>query len=262
LEQVAADVEERVAAGCQEVVLTGVDLGRYGREFGGSLVGLLRRLLETSVQRLRLSSLHPQDIQPALLELWSDRRLCRHFHLALQSGAAGVLRRMGRGYTPAQYRAAVQRIREALPEAALTTDVMVGFPGETQEEFEESYRFCQEMAFARTHVFRFSPRPGTAACRLGPAVPARVKEERSEAMRGLAEESARAFARSFVGRTVEVLFEASVRGLPNRWRGRTDNYLEVEVTSALPLAGRNQLVKVVGIEGKVLQGILPQGHGD
>ena len=197
--RIIAEVEQGVAAGNKEVVLTGTEIGSYGYD-GINLRGLLGRLLaETGVTRLRLSSLQPQEISPKFIRLWGDNRLCPHFHLSLQSGSDGVLRRMRRHYTTADYQRAVSLIRQVAPEAAITTDIIVGFPGETEAEFEESCDFCRQMGFARIHVFPYSPRPGTEAAQMPNQVESKVKRERSLKMLALARESVRNFRRRFLG---------------------------------------------------------------
>ncbi len=260
-DDVVRRVEGAVAAGCREVVLTGVNLTYYGQEWGASLGELLDRVLDGGPDRLRLSSLQPQAISDSLLLRWRDGRLCRHFHLAIQSGSDAVLRRMGRRYSVVEYRAAVERIRRAVPGASITTDVMVGFPGETQEEFEESYNFCRDTGFARMHVFQYSSRPGTAAARLTGAVPARVKAARSQRMLALSSEAARAFREAFLGSAVGVLFEETVKGRPGLWRGFTDNYLEVYVESERPLANQLLPVKLQALSGDIIWGSLEQDGG-
>ncbi|MDD5703465.1 MAG: MiaB/RimO family radical SAM methylthiotransferase, partial [Dehalococcoidales bacterium] len=160
-EQVINEIRQRVADGYQEIVLTGTEIGRYSYD-GLCLPGLLRRILrETDIKRLRLSSLQPREIDADLIRLWEDPRLCRHFHLALQSGSETVLQRMGRHYSPDDFSFAAGVIRRQMPEAAVTTDVIVGFPGETDKEFAETCSFCRNMEFARIHVFPYSPRKGT-----------------------------------------------------------------------------------------------------
>ncbi len=219
--EVVGQVKARVEQGYQEVVLTGTQIGAYGR----GLARLLKRLLdETGVKRLRLSSLEPEDLSPDLLQLWESGRICRHLHLPLQSGCDSVLRRMGRHYTTEEYRQKVNLAREFIPDLAITTDVMVGFPGETEEEFQESYEFCRQVGFARIHVFPFSERPGTPAAKLSGKVTGLEKRRRKEEMLKLARLSAREFCRRFLGRKLEVLWEGQKNGL---WFGYTDNYLKV-----------------------------------
>lgn len=245
LEQVIAEIRYRIALGAREVVLTGTEIGAYNWQ-GAGLGELLESILsQTEVARLRLSSLQPQETTPKLIELWRDERLCPHFHLPLQSGSDAVLARMRRRYTTAGYRQAVSLIREVVPEAAITTDVIVGFPGETEEEFEESLSFCREMGFARIHVFPYSPRPGTEAARMPQQVEDRVKKERSQRMLALAAESARDFRQRFLDRTMTVLWEKQTGGI---WSGLTANYIKVYTESREDLTNRLTPVKLVGIK--------------
>ncbi|GAG47739.1 unnamed protein product, partial [marine sediment metagenome] len=154
----------RQAEGAKEVVLTGTQVGNYGRDLGlaQGLKDLLAALLaESTIPRLRLSSLQAQDISEDLLRLWQNRRLCRHFHLPLQSGSDRILAAMRRRYTVDQFRRAVALIRREVPDVAITTDVIVGFPGEGDEDFQRTHSLCQELAFAAIHVFPYSRRPGT-----------------------------------------------------------------------------------------------------
>jgi len=217
--EVLAEIRARVAAGYKEAVLTGVHIGAYGQDIGTSLFDLVEEILrETDVPRLRLSSIEPWDLDPALLGLWHDRRLCRHLHLPLQSGCDATLRRMGRRYNAAQYAEKVRMAKEAIPDLAVTTDIIVGFPGETEAEFEESYCFVEAMGFARAHVFKYSPRPGTAAAAMPHQVPQEVKVARSEAMIELAKQSSERFRQGFLGRTMGVLWENKAQG--NLWKRR------------------------------------------
>ncbi len=229
------EIKQRVAEGVKEVVLTGTEIGRYSYE-DVNLAGLVKRILaETGIARLRLSSLQPQEVSPELMELWHDRRLCPHFHLSLQSGSDAVLGRMRRRYNLHDYQGAVSLIRVARPEAAVTTDIIVGFPGETDEEFRESLDFCRRMEFARSHVFAYSPRRGTEAAGMPCQVEAPVKKWRSRQMLALAAECARSFNRKFLGRTVPVLWEKTDNSL---WSGHTDNYIKVYAKSDDDLTSR------------------------
>ncbi|MBA7505758.1 Threonylcarbamoyladenosine tRNA methylthiotransferase MtaB [subsurface metagenome] len=224
VDQVVAEVGHRITNGYKEVVLTGVKIGSYKSD-GVNLKGLLEHILaETDVARLRLSSLQPQEISPELIGLWRDSRLCRHFHLSLQSGSDRVLNRMSRRYSVSDYQQAVSLTRTLVPEAAITTDVIVGFPGETDDEFEESYNLCQQMGFARIHVFTYSPRQGTQAAQLPQQVDDKIKKQRSQKMLALAKESAQNFSQRFLGKTMMVLWEKRTDGL---WSGLTDNYIKV-----------------------------------
>jgi len=239
LKQVIGEVSRRVADGYKEMVLTGTEIGSYRHE-GADLPELLRRILEeTGVARLRLSSLQPQEITPELIKLWQDQRLCRHFHLSLQSGSDTVLGRMNRRYTTADYQRAVDLIRKAVPGVAVTTDIIVGFPGETEDEFKESYSFARQMNFARIHVFSYSPRPGTKAADIPQQVDDRVKRERSRSMLSLGRACVRNFRKGFLGKTMLVLWEKETGGV---WSGLTDNYIRVYNKSEEDLT--NQLLPV------------------
>ncbi len=254
-DQVAAEVRHRVAEGYNEVVLTGTELGSYSYE-GAGLGELLERILrETEVTRLRLSSLQPQEISPELIGLWRDDRLCRHFHLSLQSGSNAVLERMKRRYTTGDYQQAVALIRGMVPQVAITTDIIVGFPGETEAEFEESFEFCRQMQFSRIHVFAYSPRQGTEAALMPDRVGDRVKRERSQRMLALAKDSAQSFRRRFLGKTVKVLWEKQTGGI---WSGLTDNYIRVYTRSSEDLTNKLLLVKMTelfnrdGVWGEII----------
>jgi len=243
-EDVLADVAARVAEGYREVVLTGVHIGAYGRdsapgaplppERGWSLARLVGEVLKSAPPaRLRLSSIEPWDLTPDLLALWDDPRLCRHIHLPLQSGCDATLRRMARRYTAAQYRELVVAIRDRIPDVALTTDVIVGFPGETEAEFRQSSALIEELAFSRLHVFRYSPRPGTAAASAPDPVAPSVAQARGRTLARLGRESALRHHRRLIGREVTVLFEASREGREGRtWSGLTDTYVRVTAPSA------------------------------
>ena len=241
VERVVTEALARQAEGVQEVVLTGTQLGNYGRDLGtsGGPGPLLAALLaHTAVPRIRLSSLQALDINESLLCLWADSRLCRHFHLPLQSGSNRVLAAMRRRYSARQYLEAASLVRERVPDVAITTDVMVGFPGETEADFQETYRVCQDAGFAAIHVFPYSRRPGTAAGLMPDQVPAAVKRHRLERMLALARASADAFRARFQGRTMTVLWEEARlrRGARARWQGLTDNYLRVYTDAENPAA--------------------------
>jgi threonylcarbamoyladenosine tRNA methylthiotransferase MtaB len=217
----------KAAAGYQEIVLTGIHLGDYHAPEGGDLGDLMAALLEkTEIRRIRVSSLEPEDFNLDWLALWRNPRMCRHLHLPLQSGSDQVLRKMARRYNSARYRTIIETARRLVPEIAITTDMIAGFPGETDADAEMSYRFAQEMRFAKIHVFRFSPRQGTAAARMRNQIPDKVKKARSEQLLELQAADGSAFRQQFLGRTVEVLWEEP---RPTGWEGLTDNYLRVEL---------------------------------
>ena len=252
--EVISQVKARASAGYREVILTGTKIGVYEHD-GASLRHLVQEILaDTDLERLHLSSLQPQEISPQLLSLWHDPRLCRHFHLALQSGSDAVLERMRRRYSIADYRRAVASIRQAVPGAAITTDIMVGFPGETCQEFEESYRFCREIGFANIHVFAYSPRPGTLAAKMPEQVHDRLKKERSQRMLELAQESVEKFRERFLGQNTVVLWEKEVAQGSGIYSGLSDNYIRVFTQSDQPLTSQLLAVRLVGLHGRGLWG--------
>ncbi len=246
-EEVIDTVKQRVSGGYKEVVLTGTEIGKY-KDGDIDLFRLVRQILDsTEIQRLHLSSLQPQEVSAQLLTLWQDPRMYRHFHIALQSGSAAVLKRMRRRYSPALYADAVALVRSTVPDAAITADVMVGFPGESDEEFEESYLFCRDMEFAGIHVFSYSPRPGTAAASMASQVADAVKKERSNRMLELARESSRRFCERFLGETKMVLWENEEGKQKGLYSGLTDNYIRVYVVSSSPLTNSILPVKLIGL---------------
>lgn len=259
LDAVVREVDGLAAAGFQEAVLTGVHLGSYGHDRGEAdgLYRLVEAILrDTAIPRLRLSSLEPWDLSPRFFELWAEPRLCRHLHLPLQSGCDATLKRMARRTTTASFRALVEAARAQIPDLAVSTDVIVGFPGETDADFEASYDFVREMAFMKLHVFRYSRRAGTAAARLPGHLPDEVKKERSARMLALSDVGARRFAGGFVGRSVQVLWEgvtgASEAGFRNS--GLTDHYLRVEVESPDVLTNTISTVRVTGVTERGVAG--------
>ena len=233
-EAVVRRVNALVREGHAEVVITGVDLGSYGedREDLLDLGGLLRRILdETEAQRIRVSSLEPGDFKEEWLALWESPRLCRHLHVPLQAGSAGVLERMERKYRPEQFASMVAACRQAIPGITITTDVMAGFPGETDGEFDEGYHFIRNIQFDGMHVFKYSQRSGTRAARMPDQVPEEVKKERSRLLREEASAGVERLVARHVGEVGAVAWEGEVDGV---WRGLTDT--NVRAYSAPPTA--------------------------
>jgi threonylcarbamoyladenosine tRNA methylthiotransferase MtaB len=215
-------VQSLVREGHAEVVITGVDLGSYGEddERLPDLGGLLARILEeTQVERIRVSSLEPGDFKESWLALWESPRLCRHLHVPLQAGSETVLRRMERRYSPRQFADMVAACRRAIPGVAITTDVMVGFPGETEAEFEEGHDFIRAVQFDGMHVFKYSKRSGTRAAHMSGQVREEVKQERSELLREEARAGAERLRSRHVGIRAGVVWEGERDGV---WRGLTD----------------------------------------
>ena len=260
-EEIITDVGARAAQGVKEVVLTGVQIGWYGRDgglrrqAGWDLAALIQSILaKTSIERIRLTSIHPRDVSPALIEVLADRRVCPHLHMSLQSGSERILRLMRRRYTAAGYLARVDEIRARIPDLAFTTDLIVGFPGETEADFEETCRLSRLVGFAGIHVFRFSARAGTVAATLPDPVDERIKSTRADALGRLASELALAFQARALGQIRPVLFEsASDEG---GWTGLTDNYLRIQVASHTDLGNQICPVRIESLVDGRLTGSL------
>lgn len=256
--EVLDEMHRLAADGVGEIVLTGIRLGAYGRDLSGaSLADLLRATREVPVPRVRLSSIEPWDITPQLIAAVAETpAVCPHLHLPLQSGDDGVLQAMGRPYTADDFRRLARDVRAAIPELALTTDVMVGFPGESDEAFERTAALAREVGFSRLHVFKYSPRPGTAAADMRGQIPEPVKAARSDRLLAVGEELFRGFAGGFVGGEAEVLFETCdpKTGLCD---GLTPHYLRV-VAPGDGVAGQIRTVRVEGVERDHVRGLLPR----
>lgn len=265
LEAVVEEARSLIASGFQELVLTGIHIGSYGRDLEPrtSLADLISRLLPlTGLRRLRLSSIEPNEITPELLALMRDHHnFCRHLHIPLQAGEDHVLKMMNRRYTTADYQQIISLVRSYIPEAAITTDVIVGFPGETNLEFAATCEFVQEIGFSRLHVFRYSRRPGTPAAEMLHQVPTAEKEERSRTLITLGQQLAVRYASQLLGQEVLVLWEHEQQDL---WTGHTDTYVQVSTKS--PRRINNQLLPArvthLAKEG-VLAELLPESpcHG-
>jgi threonylcarbamoyladenosine tRNA methylthiotransferase MtaB len=239
VDNIVEDINSALEGGAREIVLTGVHLGSWGLDLMPTrcITDLISALLtRTSVPRLRLSSLEPWDLEADFFHLWRDPRLCRHLHLPLQSGSASVLRRMRRKTTPDEFARLAEAAREAITDVAITTDVIVGFPGETEDEFAETLAFIKSIQFAGGHVFSYSPRPGTPAANMKGQVRGEIVKKRSAVLRGILAESSEVFHRNFIGRTMPVLWEARSIFTDKGWQieGLTDNYIRVTATAPEP----------------------------
>lgn len=241
---VVAEIRELVGRGYREIVITGVQISAWRSE-GGRLVDLVRTILaETDVPRLRLTSIAPWDLDERLLDLWADHRLCRHLHLSLQSGATATLRRMRRPYTAESYLSLLDSVRAAVPGVAVTTDVIVGFPGETDGEFAESLATVEAAAFAKIHVFPYSARPGTTAEGMPDHVEPGEKKARMARMLAVADRAEREFKRAHLGTRQTVLWERPKDGMG---QGLTDNYLRVLCEEGAALRNRFSEVELTAI---------------
>ena len=263
LAEVVAEVRAFAATGYQEVVLSGVHLGSYGRDLGrpAGLRELVAALLaDTDIPRIRLSSLEPWDVAPGFFDLWANPRLLPHLHLPLQSGSDRVLRRMARRTTRAAFRALADEARAAIPDLNLSTDLITGFPGETDEEFAETFEYLEEIAFGRLHVFSYSPRPGTAAAKMPGQVPGPVKKARAAQLIARGERLSTAFHARYHGATRPVLWEMATGAEPEGlcWVGYSDNYIRVTAVGPADLMNRVTPVRLSGPRADGMTGVIEE----
>lgn len=259
MEELKNELVRIASHGYREVVLTGINLSAFGQESGLSLCDAVEAACETDgILRVRLGSLEPERLdEAAVARLRRQEKLCPQFHLSLQSGCDETLRRMNRHYGTEEYRAIVRNLRREFPNAAVTTDIMVGFPGETEAEFRTSLSFLEEIGFAKAHVFSYSRRPGTAADHFPNQVEPQVKEERSRRMIAAASGTRRAFLRSQTGLVEPVLFERECS--PGVYEGYTANYTPVRTRSAGDLCGKVASVRLTEAADDFCLAELPGG---
>jgi len=246
LSEVIREMEGLAEQGFKEIVLTGVNLGLYGTDLNPQvkLVNLLKKAecLKEKI-RIRLSSLEPHLLSLELIDFIAQSSwICPHLHLPLQSGDAEILKKMGRRYTLEEYRRLLRKVREKIPSVAITSDVMVGFPGEEESNFSNTYHFLQEMKFSRLHIFRFSPRKGTRAYSIKPRIEEKVKKERSKLLRDLGNKLSQDFASQFLGKTLTVLAEDQPDTESGLLFGYTENYIPVLFNGKEEL--KNKLIRI------------------
>ncbi|MEW6189877.1 MAG: tRNA (N(6)-L-threonylcarbamoyladenosine(37)-C(2))-methylthiotransferase MtaB [Actinomycetota bacterium] len=255
-EEILNEVEELIQSGVKEIVVTGIRLGKYGMDLPTetNLVKLLSALARMPLARIRLSSLEVKEITPELIALMaSSSKFCRHLHVPLQSGDNEILRSMNRDYMREEYLQIIREIKENIPEIAISTDVMVGFPGEGEEQFHRTRDLMMEVGFRKTHVFKFSPREGTVAASLPNQIPPEVKERRSAELIELNRVLAAEFVKGFMGRDLEVLVERIHNGVLT---GLTDNYIRVYFEGPAELKGELATVHALQAENGCLYGKL------
>lgn len=267
LEQLMEEAERLARAGYREIVLSGINLSKYGRDLGCTLWEAVESLCALpKIRRVRLGSLEPNLLpREGIRRMAAAGKVCPQFHLALQSGCDATLARMGRRYTLAEYEEVAGWLREAFPGAALTTDVMVGFPGETEEEFAATLAFVRKMAFARVHVFPYSRRAGTRAAEMPGQLPGGEKRARAARLAGLGEELRRSFWERQTGTTQLVLVEGK-RAPDGRQQGQTGTGIQVRIDRASPARGMLLPVRILAagedwLEGTVLEGEIPMEKG-
>ncbi|MEM7392694.1 MAG: MiaB/RimO family radical SAM methylthiotransferase, partial [Verrucomicrobiota bacterium] len=253
-DEIVREVQDLADKGCREVVLTGVHAGSYGvRDL--DLGALLERILnETPIPRLRLSSLEPWNFKFSWIELWQRfaERLCPHLHMSLQSGSDSMLQRMRRPYDSAAYAEKINQLQSTIPNMAITTDIIVGFPGETPAEHNESVTFVRSMAFSGAHVFTFSPRPGTDAATLPDQLPAGMKKERYREMKDVTAATAATYRDAMIGRNLSVLWE-ELSG-EDTVTGLSENYLRVEGPRRDAALNTISSVDIESVDGDILRG--------
>ena len=230
IENVIEEIKKVVEEGINEVVITGIHIASYGRDFKGENIGLIDLLEEINkiqgLHRIRLGSIEPTIITDEFVERSSKLdKICDHFHLSLQSGCTETLKRMNRRYTTEEFKAVTKRLRAKFPNAALTTDIIVGFPGETDDEFNTTYEFLKEIAFYKMHIFKYSQRKGTKAAVMPNQVDGKIKEERSKKLIELSNENEYNYNKKYIGKQVEVLFEEREG---EYLKGHTTNYIVVK----------------------------------
>jgi len=261
---VILDIQSALDGGTKEIVLTGVHLGSWGYDFDSNLSELIQAILrETDVPRLRLSSLEPWDLSNEFFSLWDDSRLMPHFHLPLQSGSESTLRRMARKTTPDSFRELVSAARDVNPDVAITTDIIAGFPGETENEFAETLGFVKEINFAGGHVFTYSPRPNTGASRMKGQVKPELRKKRNHVLHDVLEESSKSYREKFVGQSMSVLWESTSEMGERGWQmeGLTENYLRVSAFAPSPRWNELDVVQLNqtgenGLKGEIVRDTL------
>ena len=247
--KVLSEVRELAKNGFKEVILSGIHTASYGLDLEGNvnLISLIEEIEKIDgIERIRIGSIEPAFFTPEVIEkIKSFKKLCPHFHLSLQSGCDATLKRMNRRYTAKEYEDSVNLLRETLPDVSISTDVIVGFPGETEEEFNETYEFLKRIKLTKTHIFKYSPRKGTKAADMPNQIDGKVKDERSKKLIELNDINEKAFTEKFIDREMDVLFEQQVKGKEDVYEGYTRNYIKVEVhCMAANITGRIVDVKL------------------
>ena len=259
LESIVKEVENLASNGYKEVVLTGIHVASYGKDIKDSDIKLLDVIKQINdiegIERIRLSSVEPILFTDEFVEAVSTMdKVCPHYHLSLQSGCDETLKRMKRRYTTEEYKAIVDRLRAAIPNVSITTDVIVGFPGETNEEFDKTYEFLKDIELTHMHIFKYSPRKGTPAATMENQVDPSTKHERSEKLLQLNEENFKKFGQKMLDKEFNVLFEQKVGD--NKYEGLTENYVKVIVESDNDISEQILKVKIKDVKNEFLEGIL------
>ena len=259
LDSIVNEAKKLADNGYKEVVLTGIHVASYGKDVRDEQMNLLRVIKEVDkiegIKRIRLSSVEPILFTDEFVsEVSKMDKVCPHYHLSLQSGCDETLKRMNRRYTTAEYKEIVDRLRENIPNVAITTDVIVGFPGETNDEFNKTYEFLRDIELSQMHVFKYSPRKGTPAATMENQVDPQMKQFRSDKLLNLSKENFNKFANRFIGEELEVLFETNI--VDNKYEGLTPNYIRVVVDSDKDIEGQILKVKITDVKNEYVEGVL------
>ncbi len=259
MESIVNEAKTLAENGYEEVVLTGIHVASYGKDLRENKVGLLdviKRINEIDgIKRIRTSSVEPVLFTDEFVdEVSKMEKVMPHYHLSLQSGCDDTLKRMNRRYTTAEYKEIVDKLRREIPDVAITTDVIVGFPGETEEEFDKTYNYLKELELSQMHIFKYSPRKGTKAADMEKQVNPQLKHERSEKLLNLNKENFKKFASRMLNKEFDVLFEQSIGD--NKYEGLTPNYLKTIVESNDDIAGKILKVKITEVKDEYIEGIL------
>jgi len=251
-ESIIKEITQIAQNGIKEVVITGIHVASYGRDFGNEngLIELLEKINEIEgIKRIRLGSLEPKIITEEFMQRLSKlEKICHHFHLSLQSGCDATLKRMNRKYTTSEVKEIIERLRRYYDDVMLTTDIIVGFPGETEEEFETTYQFLKQAKLYKMHVFQYSPRKGTRAAVMPNQIDGNIKEARSKKLIELSNENQKMYNQQLVGKEVEVLFEdKEVEDGITYFRGHTQNYVLVKYKTDENLENTLKLIKISDI---------------
>ncbi|MPM67442.1 Threonylcarbamoyladenosine tRNA methylthiotransferase MtaB [bioreactor metagenome] len=258
-ESILEEVQKLASNGYKEIVLTGIHVPSYGKDLKDEQMTLLSVIKEINeveeIERIRLSSVEPVLFTDEFVnEVSKMPKVCPHYHLSLQSGCDETLKRMNRRYTTTEYKEIVDRLRENIPNVAITTDVIVGFPGETNDEFNKTYEFLRDIELSQMHIFKYSPRKGTPAATMENQIDPQMKQFRSDKLLNLNKENFNKFASKFVGQELDVLFEQSVE--QNRYEGLTSNYIRVVVETDKDIQGQILKTKILDVKNEYVEGVL------
>lgn len=246
--KVLEEVSKLAEHGFKEIILSGIHTASYGLDLEGNvnLIDIIEEIEKVEgIERIRIGSIEPAFFTPEVIEkIKKFKKLCPHFHLSLQSGCDATLKRMNRRYTAQEYADSVKLLRETMPDVSITTDVIVGFPGETEEEFNETYEFLKNIKLTKTHVFKYSPRKGTKASDMQDQIDGSIKEKRSKMLIELSNKNEKEFIEKFIGTEMDVLIETEAKGQEGMYEGYTRNYIKVQV----PCSCADVTGKIVDIE--------------